>query len=231
MKAFLQKTGQTWQVPGGMPFLSRISRKGNGKNAGRKRAKVTIPNLITIGRLVLVPLTIWLIVSGEHVTAFWVFVLAGVSDAVDGFLARQFKMWSDLGAYLDPIADKALLVSIFITCAVLGNIPAWLTILVVSRDVLIIGGVVLAWMLGQPVEIRPRMISKINTVAQIALVALVLADNAFPADLTGIREVLVILTGLLTVGSAGVYVNDWIKHMSGSEGAMPSAPPRREDRT
>jgi cardiolipin synthase len=191
---------------------------------------VTIPNLITIGRLVLVPLTIWLIVSQKHQAAFWIFVLAGVSDAVDGFLARQFKMWSDLGAYLDPIADKALLVSIFITCAILGFIPAWLTILVVSRDILIIGGVVLAWMLGDPIEIRPRLISKVNTFAQIALVAIVLADNAFTLDLMAFREVLVILTGLLTVASAGWYVIDWVRHMSGSDGAGASAPPKREDR-
>lgn len=187
---------------------------------------MTIPNLITIGRLVLVPLTIWLIVAGKHNAAFWVFVLAGVSDAVDGFLARQFKMWSDLGAYLDPIADKALLVSIFITASVLGQIPAWLTILVVSRDILIVGGVVLAWMLGQPFPIRPRMISKVNTVFQIALAATVLADNAFSPDFGMVRTWLVIVTGLLTIGSAGVYVSDWIRHMSADASA---APPRRGD--
>ena len=188
---------------------------------------MTIPNLITIGRLVLVPLTIWLIVAGKHNAAFWIFVLAGVSDAVDGFLARQFKMWSDLGAYLDPIADKALLVSIFITASVLGQIPAWLTILVVSRDILIVGGVVLAWMLDQPFAIRPRMISKVNTVFQIALAATVLADNAFSPDLGLLRSWLVIATGLLTVGSAGVYVRDWIRHMGVGDSGAPSAPPPR----
>jgi len=192
---------------------------------------VTIPNLITIGRLVVVPLTIWLIVVGEHATAFWIFVIAGVSDGVDGFLARQFNMRSDLGAYLDAIADKTLLVSIFITCAVLGQIPVWLTILVASRDFLIVGGVVLAWMLGQPIELKPRMISKVNTVVQIGLVGFVLADNAFNIDLFDIRELLVILTGLLTIGSAAVYVNDWVRHMSGADAAAatPTVPPR-EDR-
>lgn len=190
---------------------------------------MTIPNLITIGRLVLVPLIIWLIVAGEHTIAFWVFVLAGVSDAVDGFLARQFRMWSDLGAYLDPIADKALLVSLYITCTLLGQLPAWLTILVVSRDVLIIGGVVLAWMLNQPFAIRPRMISKVNTGFQIALIAAVLADNAFPIDMQVLRDWLVIATGLLTVGSAAVYVRDWVRHMGGDGGPARSAPPRRGD--
>ena len=79
---------------------------------------VTIPNLITIGRLFLVPFTVWLIVQGDAVTAFWIFILAGISDAVDGFLARQFNLRSKLGAYLDPLADKVLLVSIYVTFAV-----------------------------------------------------------------------------------------------------------------
>jgi cardiolipin synthase len=186
---------------------------------------VTIPNLITIGRLFVVPLTIWLIVAGEHVTAFWIFVIAGLSDAIDGFLARQFNMRSDLGAYLDAIADKALLVSMFITFAILGQIPTWLTILVASRDFLIIGGVLLAWMFGQPIELKPRMISKVNTVAQIALVAVVLADNAFSISLANVTALLVVATALLTIGSAGVYVRDWVRHMSG-EASGGSPPPQ-----
>ena len=104
---------------------------------------VTIPNLITIGRLFLVPFTVWLIVQGDAVTAFWIFILAGISDAVDGFLARQFNLRSKLGAYLDPLADKVLLVSIYVTFAVLAEIPLWVTILIVSRDILIIGAVIL----------------------------------------------------------------------------------------
>lgn len=187
---------------------------------------MTIPNLITIGRLMLVPLTIWLIIYDKHVLAFWTFVAAGVSDAVDGFLARQFNMWSALGSYLDPIADKALLVSLFIAAALLGFLPSWLTIVVVSRDILIIGGVLLAWMLGQPVAIRPRMISKINTFAQIALIALVLANNAFDFASLAIRQIMITVTGLLTVASAGVYVVDWVRHMGGDLSSGGPAPGR-----
>ena len=179
---------------------------------------VTIPNLITIGRLFLVPFTVWLIVQGDAVTAFWIFILAGVSDAVDGFLARQFNLRSELGAYLDPLADKVLLVSIYVTFAVLEEIPLWVTILVVSRDILIIGAVILAGMLGHPVEMRPRIISKANTAAQIVLAGLVLGDLAFPPDLSTLREVLVALVGLLTIGSTLVYAVDWVRHM-GSDGA------------
>jgi len=174
---------------------------------------VTIPNLISIARLFLVPLTIWLIVSGESMTAFWIFILAGVSDGVDGFIARHFNMRSVLGAYLDPLADKALLVSIYVTFVVLNEIPAWVAILVVSRDILIIGAVMLAGMLGRPVAIRPHFISKLNTVAQIVLAALVLGDLAFPIDLATFRHVMVVAVGVLTIGSAFLYAVDWVRHM------------------
>ncbi|HMN87732.1 MAG TPA: CDP-alcohol phosphatidyltransferase family protein [Bauldia sp.] len=179
---------------------------------------VTIPNIITLGRLFLVPLAIWLIVSGDHVGAFWIFILAGVSDGVDGFLARQFNMRSVLGSYLDPLADKALLVSIYVTLAVIGDIPVWLTILIVSRDVLIVGGVLLAALLGMPIAMKPHIVSKANTAAQIVLAGLVLADLAFPADLTMFRLAMIYIVGLLTIASALVYVVDWVRHM-GAAGA------------
>lgn len=178
---------------------------------------VTIPNLITIGRLFLVPFTIWLIVQGDAVTAFWIFILAGVSDAVDGFLARQFNLRSELGSYLDPLADKVLLVSIYVTFAILNEIPLWVTILIVSRDILIVGAVMLAGMLGQPVAMRPRIISKANTAAQIVLAGLVLGDLAFAPDLAMARNVTVVLVGFLTIASTAVYAVDWVRHM-GSDG-------------
>ena len=188
--------------------------ESGGRGDQKVRTKVTIPNFISIGRLFLVPLTIWLIVSDEPLTAFWIFVLAGVSDGVDGFLARQFNMRSVVGAYLDPLADKALLVSIYVTFAVLNEIPTWVTILVVSRDVLIIGAVVLAGMLGHPVAMRPLIVSKLNTVAQIVLAALVLADLAFPVDLAMFRHIMVVAVGILTIASAFLYAVDWVRHMA-----------------
>ena len=184
---------------------------------------VTIPNLITIGRLFLVPFTVWLIVKGESMTAFWIFILAGVSDAVDGFLARQFNLRSVLGSYLDPLADKVLLVSIYITFAILDEIPLWVAILIVSRDILIIGAVILAGMLGQPVEMRPRIISKANTVAQIVLAGLVLGDLAYPIDLSLVRNLVALLVGFLTIASTAVYAVDWVRHMG--SGAPEGSPP------
>ena len=183
---------------------------------------MTIPNLISIGRLLLVPLIVWLIVAGQHGAAFVFFVVAGVSDAVDGFLARTFDLRSDLGEYLDPIADKALLVSIYISLAYVEAIPPWLAILVVSRDLLIVGAVVLSWMLGEPVATKPHRISKVNTLVQIALAALVLADLAFALDLATLRLVMIYVVAALTVVSGGDYLIDWVRHMAGGEAA--SAP-------
>lgn len=185
---------------------------------------MTIPNLITIGRLFLVPFTIWLLISGQPSLAFWAFVLAGVSDGIDGWIARQFNQRSQLGEYLDPVADKALLVSIYIAFAVTGDLPLWLAILIVSRDLLIVGGVMLAWMLDRPVPMRPRAVSKTNTAAQIVLAAVVLASFAFTPDFAHLIAVLIVVVSVLTVASAGVYVVDWVRHM-GSGVSAPGSPP------
>jgi cardiolipin synthase len=190
---------------------------------------VTIPNLITIGRLLLVPFTIWLLISGQPALAFWAFVLAGVSDGVDGWIARQFNQRSQLGEYLDPVADKALLVSIYIAFAVTGDLPLWLAILIVSRDLLIVGGVMLAWMLDRPVPMRPRAVSKTNTAAQIVLAAFVLASFAFTPDFEHLITALIVVVSLLTVASAGVYVVDWVRHM-GSGISAPGSPPSADAR-
>ncbi len=188
---------------------------------------MTIPNLITIGRLVLVPLIVWLMITGQSPAAFVVFIVAGVSDGVDGFLARGFNLRSTLGSYLDPLADKALLVSIYISLAVLAEVPLWVVILVVSRDLFIIGAVVLSWMLDQPVEMRPLAISKVNTVVQIVLAGVVLGDLALGLDLHMVRMILAYLVGILTVGSAAVYLVDWVRHMGLGESAAgsPDQPP------
>ena len=113
-----------------------------------------IPNLISLMRLLLVPLTVWLIMSEAYGWAFITFLVAGVSDGIDGYLARRFDWRTRLGAYLDPLADKALLVSVFVTLGFLKLIPAWLVIIVVSRDVLIVGAVLLSRLMDHPVRVR-----------------------------------------------------------------------------
>ena len=101
---------------------------------------MNVANLISLARLLAVPLMIYLILQDAMAFAFWLFVVAGVSDAVDGFLARHLGQASELGAHLDPLADKVLLVGVYVTLGYLDHLPTWLVILVVFRDFLIIGG-------------------------------------------------------------------------------------------
>lgn len=175
---------------------------------------MSIPNLITLMRVILVPVIFWLLVTHQLKVAFLVFVLAGVSDAVDGFLAKRFKWETELGAYLDPLADKLLIVCIFVALGVTGKLPSWLVIAVVSRDLLIIIAVVLSWLLNHPTPMRPIVVSKANTVAQILLAAMVLADEAFDLRLKGPVSVLIWVTGALTIASLIAYLRVWLRHMT-----------------
>ena len=178
---------------------------------------INIPNFITLARVLSVPVIFWLLVSGNSRLAFIVFVCAGVSDAVDGYLAKRFNWKTELGAYLDPLADKVLIVSIYIALGVSNEIPLWLVIAVVSRDILILLAVLLSWLLDRPVHIKPLTISKINTAAQIVLAATVLADEAFMLGLDTTRLVLVWITGASTVLSLAAYIKAWLPHMAGYE--------------
>ena len=175
---------------------------------------MTLPNLISLSRILLVPVIIWLIVIQRYELAFFACLVAGISDGVDGFIAKRFNQRSELGAYLDALADKFLLVSIFIVLGTQKHIPVWLVILVVSRDLLIIGALLLSRVLDQPMEIRPRIVSKINTAAQIGVGSIVLGSLAFGFAIGPIEGPLYWGTGLLTVASALVYLIDWLKHMS-----------------
>jgi cardiolipin synthase len=181
---------------------------------------LTIPNIITLARLLAVPAIVLLLLDEAFAWAFAVFVAAGISDAVDGTIARWVpNQASELGAYLDPIADKALLVSIFVTLGVTQHVPAWLVILVVSRDVLIVGGVLLAWVLSNPMTIAPSRVSKANTVAQILFAAAVLADLGWSLPLTDLRDVLAFVVAALTGASAAAYLIGWARHMMPGEPA------------
>src|SRR5271154_1563253 len=148
----------------------------DGTQVGRSASTVllTLPNVITFARLCAVPLSVWLVLERQFAQAFFLFVAAGASDAIDGWLARRNGGGNSVGALLDPVADKALLVSMFVTLAAVNELPDWLTILVVFRDLVIVGGVIVLSVLGMPVAIRPLYVSKLNTAAQIVLVALTL---------------------------------------------------------
>ena len=176
---------------------------------------MTIPNLITIGRLFLVPLVIVMIINANWDAAFILFVVAGISDAVDGFLAKRCGMASELGAWLDPVADKALIVSIYITLAVVGAVPVWLVVLVVARDLMIVAAVILSWLLDKPLTIAPIVVSKLNTAAQIGFAALALGSRAFGIELGSVAMACELLVALLTVASMTAYLAFWLRHMAG----------------
>lgn len=184
---------------------------------------INVPNFITLGRVLSVPVVFWLLLTGQAKAAFLIFVAAGVSDAVDGYLAKRFDLRTELGAYLDPLADKLLIVSIYIALGVREEIPLWLVIAVVSRDFLILSGVMLAWLMDHPMTIKPLAVSKANTAAQLILASTVLADNAFALELVNVRVALVWIAGILTLMSAAAYLRDWLVHMTSD------APAQRSD--
>ncbi len=175
---------------------------------------MSIPNLITLGRILMVPVVVWAIASGAMWIAFVLFVAAGISDAVDGFIAKRFNMTTELGAYLDPLADKALIVSIYLTLGINGFIPRWLVILVVSRDILIVGGIMLSWLVGNPLKIRPLLVSKLNTVAQIVFACIVLGTLGFNIEADTLKLVLMGTVAILTLLSIAAYVVEWVRHMN-----------------
>jgi cardiolipin synthase len=175
---------------------------------------VSIPNIITLGRILLVPIIVWAIASNQMEIAFAIFIIAGVSDAVDGFLAKRFNMASDLGALLDPLADKALLVSIYVALGIWGAVPRWIVILVVSRDIMIVSAVIVSWIFGKPIPMKPLMVSKLNTAAQVTFAALVLAALGFGFDPMPYDRILMGLVTVFTLASVSLYLVEWVRHMS-----------------
>lgn len=182
-----------------------------------ERVGLNLPNLISLGRLLLVPLAIWLILRGHYGIAFWVFVVAGVSDALDGFIAKHFDRRTRLGALLDPIADKALLVSMFVTLGLADQLWTSLVILVVFRDVMIIGGFLLIQAFSVPKRYDPLYISKINTGLQIALIAFVLARLGLGADPSTLDAILSYAVMLTTILSGLLYLVRWTRILAHSE--------------
>lgn len=177
-----------------------------------------LPNILTFGRLLAVPVTVWMLVSERPEPAFWLFIVAGLTDALDGALARLLNARTALGRYLDPLADKALLVSIYVVLGVFQrHIPLWLTVLVVSRDLLIVVfGLALRQFAGHVYQ-RPLFISKVNTAAQILLAGLVLAQLGLHWPLPLLTDLTVALVALTTLGSGLSYLRMWAYKMADAE--------------
>jgi cardiolipin synthase len=164
-----------------------------------------IPNLITIIRILLTPFFVILLLKGMFGLALAIFTVAGLSDALDGFIARYFNQRTILGAYLDPIADKILLSSAFIGLAVLSIIPGWLAVIVMSREVLIFTGIAVFTITEKKYKVRPSIVSKCTTAAQISTIIVSLL-HVNMTGLTTLGEVLYWLTAGLTVISGFHYI-------------------------
>jgi cardiolipin synthase (CMP-forming) len=168
-----------------------------------------IPNVITAFRFLLVPPVVILLLQDRFAAALVVFGVAGFSDALDGFLAKRYGWQSRLGGLMDPLADKLLLVSCFVTLGWLGWIPMWLVALVILRDLVIVAGAIFYNLRVEQLEAEPTMVSKLNTTAQIILVLAVifsLGVQAIPAQLIDILQYSVLVT---TLWSGLDYVWIW----------------------
>tara|TARA_Y100000031_G_scaffold145181_1_gene177462 strand:+ start:3827 stop:4432 length:606 start_codon:yes stop_codon:yes gene_type:complete len=182
------------------------ARPGRGAAEGEV---MNLPNLITLGRLFSVPVILWLIIGGSMLAAFWVFFVSALSDAVDGIIAKYFDAETVFGAFLDPIADKALLVSVFIMLGYQGYIEAWLVIMVVFRDLVIIGGAILFQTVTQTLTMRPLAISKVNTFVQLVFAVIVLWVEAYGLDGGVAVGVIGYIVAVTTLWSGTAYVITW----------------------
>ena len=179
---------------------------------------ISIPNILTVLRILLIPLLVIFLIKGQMLEALLVFAVAGVSDGLDGFIARYFNQRTDLGAYLDPVADKLLLMSAYVTMAELTLIPAWLAVIVISRDVIIVMGVLLLRLIGVSYEIKPSLASKLTTLVQLLTVFLVLLNTIFERHEL-LHEWYFWLTAALTAvsGLHYVYKGMTLYHNSGGD--------------
>lgn len=174
---------------------------------------MTIPNIITIGRLMAVPVMIWLIANEYMRAAFYLFLAAGISDGIDGFIAKRFNQRSELGAMLDPLADKMLLMAVYISLGLTHDLPGWLVILVVARDAMILGGFLLLGTIGPAPRADPLYISKVNTTVQILLAALILGVRGFGWSYTEAVLVLEYAAAATTFLSGLAYLVRWMRQV------------------
>lgn len=140
---------------------------------------MNLPNILTLTRVLLIPFFVIFIIDKHFGWALITFVIAGITDGIDGLLARITHQRTELGAYLDPIADKLLLFSAFITLAIVEIIPSWLVVIVVTRDIIILIGFLVMVLTSHHPEIKPSLLSKMTTAFQIVTVALVLLSGYY----------------------------------------------------
>lgn len=173
---------------------------------------MNIPNFLSLLRIILVPVVVIFLIQGSYGKALFTFALAGLTDALDGILARLLCCQTVLGSYLDPIADKLLLTASFVTLAILGIIPSWLTVIVISRDFIILLGIAILSMISIPYVVKPAFVGKITTALQIGTIFLALSFQAVSCDVSyDWIGIIFWLTGFLTIASGLVYIIRGIK--------------------
>ena len=178
---------------------------------------INIPNILTVMRILLTPLFVIFLLRDMFPFALLVFSIAAISDALDGLLARYFNQYSVLGAYLDPLADKLLLTSAFVSLAVLKIIPPWLTVIVLSRDILIVIGIAIFAIMDIPIEINPSLVSKFTTVAQLSTILLTLLNPTIQGAHI-IKWSLFWITAGLTISSGLHYLYFGLNLLQNSSG-------------
>ena len=171
-----------------------------------------IPNLLTLARIAAVPVLILFLYEGRYGAALTVFVLAGITDGLDGWIAKRFKCVTRLGSILDPLADKILIVSTYVMLVLAGDLPFWLILLIGFRDLGIIAGVLVLNTLNGHVQMQPSLLSKVNTFLQISLVILVMVERIGLIALEPVAEILLWFVAVTTVASAIHYVYFWFIH-------------------
>ena len=177
-----------------------------------------LPNLISIYRLLTIPFVALFLLEELYAYAALFTLLIAISDFLDGFIARYFKIQSELGSYLDAIADKAFVISIFILIGNLELLPVFIIIIIISRDIIILGSFVVTFLVGKKIEVKPTKISKLNTFFQFCLVLTTMLSNVngYEKYLTVlmINEVLIIIVLVCTLSSLLNYINYWFKNIS-----------------
>lgn len=176
-----------------------------------------IPNLITIARIALVLPVAWYIYEGAFTRATILFIIAGISDGLDGFLARQFSWHSRFGAIADPIADKLLLTISFLLLAYVGELPIWLAGIVLGRDLIIFGGATAYHFIVGPYDMAPSIAGKISTFCQLLLVSVILLDNSFLPINETLIKLNIGLVAIVSIISGGNYVFTWWKKYQHSQ--------------
>jgi len=179
---------------------------------------INIPNILTLSRIIMAPVIVILLIQSCFLKALVVFVVAGITDGLDGFLARVLNKKTVLGTYLDPIADKALIISSFVTLSALGIIPSWLTVIVISRDCIILAGIFILVLMAVPFEVKPALISKVTTTLQLLTVFIALGFKSLFLDIDlrfqYLDDVIYWVTALFTVASGINYISIGLKSVN-----------------